>query len=884
MLPTGTLIDAYEILGPLGRGGMGEVYKARDTRVDRVVAVKVLPSSSAGAFDAEGRFQREARALAALSHPRICSLFEFTRYDGRALLVMEYLEGQSLSARLGGGGMALHDALRVAVEVADGLAAAHRAGLVHRDLKPGNVMLTKSGAKLLDFGLAKPVPRSTAADDQTMTASREPMSQVGLAVGTLPYMAPEQLEGGDADARTDIWALGCVVYEMVTGRRAFEGATPAALSASILGREPSDLPPGLATEAPALDRVIRKCLAKDPERRWQSAADLRDELAWIAGAPGATAAVAAPRSRGRWMVAALATAASITVAAAAGWFLRDPPKPSAPSSPTRQFDITVPRLSVLEGQSLSPDGSHLAFIGPAADGVPVLWLRSMINGTVRVLPETRQAELSCPPFWSRDGRFVAFAAQRKLRRIDINGGPSQPIADLKGQMMGGDWAGDGTLLLGTYQLSKTHGLHRVAADGSSLSPVLPLGPAELVHALPRFLPDGRRFVFLSWAPEERSRDICVASLDDLAPRCLGLKAHYFVGLTTRHLLFARGDVLYAQPFDIATAQVHDVPIVIAEGLARDRYGKVSASVAGDALLIYQQEVAELRQLVWMGRDGRRIGTLGEAVLQTGLDMTDDGNLVAVERRSAQGSDVWLIDVRRGVTTKVDTRSESIGSPVLSGDGLNLTFLTREAGRPVILEQPIQGGTRRRLFEYGGEGILILADRSRDGRQTVIGLAERTRRVTQLISASAGEPVPIAEGNVALGRSRLSPDGRWVAYQSGHTGQPEVYVTPTSRSGEQWQVSAGGGQHPEWRTDGSELFYVALDGTMMAAPIRAAARFEVDAARPLFKTPLSGRSLDRPYAVTGDGQRFLVSVPREDDKAAATTMFRAVVNWAEALPR
>ena len=509
-------------------------------------------------------------------------------------------------------------------------------------------------------------------------------------------------------------------------------------------------------------------------------------------------------------------------------------------------------------------------------------MRPFATDIARALPGTERADPTCPPFWAPDGQTVAFVAENKLRRIGINGGQVQSIADVTGGIFGGDWSPDGTILVGTYQFSRTHGIHRVPAEGGQLTPVLLLQPGTLIQAQPRFLSDGRRFFYLSWAADENSRQICRGSLDDPNAQCPGIPAHFFAGITNDHLLFARGDTLYVQRFDVRSAQPRGQAVVISEGLARDEVGRVSASVAGETLL-YQRAQPQWRELIWMSRDGVRAGNVGEAAVQGGVRMSEGGEWVAVERPTARGPVIWTVEVRRGITTRVTTHGdESAWSPVLSPDGARLTYLTGRDGRATVVDQPTQGGERRVLFQYGGDGILSLADRSRDGEQLAIGLAERNRRVIQVVRTSAGgEPMTVAEGPVSLMRSRFSPDGRWIAYESGHTGQTQVFVAPVPPTGQRWQVSPAGGHQPEWRADGREIFYLAPDGSLMVAPVETAAGFEPKAPRMLFRTPLRGQAVEPRYDVTGDGARFLLSVPREGDQTSTTTTLRVLLNWPHA---
>ena len=875
-LSPGCRVDEYEILAPIGRGGMGEVYKARDTRVDRIVAIKLLPGGVSDQADARDRFHREARALATLSHPRVCSLFEFTRHEGRAVLVMEYVDGESLAERLAHGRLALPEALQRAIEVAEGLAAAHHAGIVHRDFKPANIMLAKDGAKLLDFGLAKAVTQPLAGNDPTQAVPHD-VTQAGGVVGTPAYMAPEQLQGRIADVRSDIWAFGCVLYEMLTG-------APVAAHARGLdangGR--NDLRTALdgSPVTVALDRVIRKCLAQEPDARWQSATDLRDTLSWIARDAEHEGDAVPQRSSRRVMWAALALGA-VGLAAALAVF-KGTGTSGAPGDVTlRHVELTVPRLSALEGVALSPDGTSLAFIGPGPDGIPVVWVRPFASAIARPLPGTERADAACPPFWAPGGQAVAFVAENKLRRIAITGGQAQSIADFSGSIFGGDWGADGTIVLGTYQLSRTYGIHRVPADGGQLAPVLLMQPGTLLQAQPRFLGDGRRFLYLSWAADESGRQICLGSLDDPNPKCPGIPAHFFAGMTRDHLLFARGDTLYMQRFDSRTGRPEGAAVVVSEGLARDDLGRVSASIAGETLL-YQVAQPEWRQLVWMTRDGVRAGTVGDAAVQAGVRMSEGGEWIAVERPGERGPAIWTIEVERGITSRVPTPDlESAWSPVLSGDGGRLTYQAPLDGHAAIVEQPTHGGERRVLFRYGGDGILAFADRSRDGELLAIGLAERNRRVIQVVRASGGPPATVADGPVSLVKSRFSPNGRWIAYESGQTGQTQVFVAPVPPTGQRWQVSSAGGDQPEWRADGQEIFYLAPDGALMAAAVETAPAFALKAPRLLFRTPLRGQAVEQRYAVTRNGERFLFSVPREGDQTSTTTTFRVLLNWRHA---
>jgi serine/threonine protein kinase/Tol biopolymer transport system component len=880
-------VDVYELLGPLGAGGMGEVYKARDTHLGRLVALKVLSSQLTADRDASARLDREARTLASVSHPHVCALFGLAEHENRSVLVMEYLEGITLAQRLVKGRLAITECLRIAVEIAAGLAAAHRAGIIHRDLKPENIMLTKPGVKLLDFGLAKPeiaAVHGSVAD--TMTGHQ--LTREGTIAGTLPYMAPEQLERREADARTDIWAFGCVLFEMVTGRKAFEGPTAASLIGVILER---DAPAASALEpaaSGALDRVIRKCLAKDPEERWQTVQDLGDELKWLGGG---TSAVPSPiRSRTRSWRAGLAGAIAGLALASTALLISGPWRsPAADATPTH-LELTIPRLALVDSVMLSPDGRQLAFIAPDRQGRNMLWVRSLAENLAQPLAGTEGAHPGTPPFWSPDGRTLAFVSDNKLKRIELAGGSPVTLTDITGEVMGGSWSPRGSIVIGTQQASKTHGVHTLAAAGGPLVPLIPLEPGALLHGSPKFLPDGKQFLYLSWAFDENRRELCVASLDRPTGRCLGIKLHYFAGFTSDFIVYGRGDTLFVHPFDLAAGQPTGEPSVIAEGLAHDPFGRMTLSIAGTNTLVYQSAPREMRQFVWADRGGRPAGVVGEAGGYGGFDVTGRGDYILAEREEGGDIGLWLIDVARGVTSPAvvlpaGANRDRLLGPVLTRDGDRFFYRTRRSGHALVVEQPTRGGGERVVYEYRGGGVLYLADVSADLQWVAIGIAEPGRRYAALIPRRGGDPVTFAEGQIDLASSRLSPDGRWVAYVSYESGRAEVYVTPLPPSGKHWQVSTAGGVQPAWGGDGEELFYLAPDGSLMAVPVGKSVTFDAGTPTRLFSTTaLADRFRVAGYRVTADGRRFLLNTLRPGDKAATTTTLQVVLNWTAAVKR
>src|SRR6185437_1132246 len=611
-LSPNTKLGAYEILGPLGAGGMGEVYRARDTRLGRDVAIKILPQHLSERPDARQRFEREARAISSLNHPHICTLYDIGHQDGTDFLVMEFLEGETLAKRLEKGPLATPELLRVGIEVADALDKAHRKGILHRDLKPSNIMLTKSGAKLMDFGLAKAAGDGAAPALETLTQSLNPSGRTapvtvqGTIVGTFQYMSPEQMEGREADARSDIFSLGAVLYEMATGKRAFEGKTTASVIAAILEREPPAISSVQPMSPPALDRTVKICLAKDPDERFQSAHDVKLQLEWIREA-GSQAGVPAPvvaHRKNRERIAWASAIAAIIVAAlfATGYFLRAPKTPQAivaeiaePKSASYAFWGVSPGLP-----ALSPDGTQLAFVAVGSDGKQLLWVRPLNSPDARALEGTDEAG---HPFWSPDGRSIAYFAKGKLNRIDASGGPAIPIADIAGAA-GGTWGPDGTILIG----SGTQGILRVPASGGTLTQVQKLKSSQVPTGWPQFLPDGKHFLFYKGFEDSSTY---AGSLDGGAPVLILRGVSDAVYAPPGFLLFIRGGALMAQPFDAAKLRLSGDASPIAENIEGNgilRKGLFTVSKNGT--LVYEKGFGGGIQISWRDRTGKVISQTG----------------------------------------------------------------------------------------------------------------------------------------------------------------------------------------------------------------------------------------------------------------------------------
>jgi eukaryotic-like serine/threonine-protein kinase len=878
----GTRLGAYEVIGLVGAGGMGEVYKARDVRLDRSVALKILPTEVAADPDRRARFEREARAISSLDHPHICSLFDVGEHNGMHFLVLPHLDGETLAERLTRGVDPLDRTLRTAVEIAGALEAAHRRGIVHRDLKPGNIMLTKSGAKLLDFGLAKqrnPV-LAPAAGGPALTATAGPATAEGSLLGTMPYMAPEQVEGHDADARSDMFAFGAVLYEMVTGRRAFEGGgTPAGVLAAIMKDDPPPLSRDGRSVPPALERLIRTCLAKDPDERWQNAGDVARALASIAvsgdDAPSTPGRLSGRRrERVAWGIA-LAAGALLVVSllpAVRKWW-------SAPA-PDRQIEFEVfpppnatfaaTGASIPSTQfALSPDGRRLAFVATQAGGRPTLWIRPLDSRISQMIAGTEGASF---PFWSPDSAFVGFFAQGKLMKVAVSGGPPQGLCDATTGARGGTWSRNGIIV---FAASTGGGLSQVSAAGGLPSPATTPSDGESSHRWPAFLPGGRRFIFFTRRAEHPG--IYVGAIDG--------GTHTQLLDTTANALYAAGQLLtvrdgtlLAYPFDADRLRITGEPARVAERVGGSSSNFASFSASQGGVLAYAGGLTTFSRLTWFDREGKALGTATDIGDYVNFRLSPDGARLAIGRVDplTSTSDIWLLDVARGVLTRFTSHPLTDTAPIWSPDGTRIVFRSDRAGGNFPFEKAATGGQPER--QIGTDDTSFPTDWSPDGKLLLFHTpAASTSYDVRAIPPSGGKPTPVVQTPFADIDGRLSPDGRWVAYASDEPGRMEVFVQPFAQSGNKWQVSTGGGSEPRWRRDGRELFYLAPDGTLMAVAITATSAVEIGAPRVLFRArvPFAGSEFRTNYDVTADGRRFLVNSVVE---GAGATPITVVVNW------
>jgi Tol biopolymer transport system component len=851
-LHPGQRLGPYEILAPLGAGGMGEVWRAHDTRLDRGVAIKILPAEFAHNAQLRARFEREAKTISQLNHPNICTLYDVGRENGTDYLVMELVEGETLADRIARGPLPVGDVLRFGVQIAEALDRAHSAGIVHRDLKPGNIMITRGGAKLLDFGLAKSGSALTvSAEDATQHKS---LTQEGTIVGTFQYMSPEQLEGADVDHRTDIFALGAVLYEMVTGRRAFEGKNKTSLIASIVGAEPKPISSVQPLAPAGLEHVVKKCLTKERDERWQSARDIAGELQWIAESRSSEAVKAPSRRPGQtWMLAtAVAVTAAVAAAATAFILLRN-----RPADPPMVLSLALPPHAPYEffGQAaLSSDGTALTFVAYGGPGGVSLWLRELAQREARPLPETGGAQY---PFWSPDGRSIGFFADGKLKRIAVAGGSPQTICAAPSPY-GGAWNRDGVIVFGDGE----NPLYRVDAGGGTPRTVTRLMPSEEGHRWPSFLPDGDHFIFLGDAPRTESHHIKIGSLRDGSSRDLFQAVTNAQFLEPDYILFVRAGALLAQRFDVKALSLTGEPRVIAENVVGNgdaHHREFSASPNGR--LLYRAARAEA-QLTWVDRTGKVIETVGQPRRLGGIfHLSPDQQRIAFETLDNDGraDDVWMIDRGRAITSRLTFDPASDMSPAWSPDGTQVAFFSmRKSFGGLYIADVASPANATALADnaepqsWVGDNIACVAAR---GSQYDIAIySVKSRRLQPYLVTAFSEQNPA-----------LSPDGHWIAYQSNESGRDEVYVEEFPSHAHRRQVSNGGGGYPIWRADSRELFYGAPGSMLIAVDMTS----DKSTPKTLFRLP--GNSCE----AAADGQRFLVDQPLDDVTKQPITV---VTNW------
>jgi Tol biopolymer transport system component len=909
-LTTGTTLGAYEITAPLGAGGMGEVYRARDTKLGRDVAIKILPDAFAADPERVARFQREAQILASLNHPHIAAIYGLEESGATRFLVLEFVDGESLAQKLQAPaashqspGLSVGEALAIARQIIDALEAAHDKGIVHRDLKPANIMLTAEGqVKVLDFGLAKQgvgpgesAGPGGATHSPTLTFAA---TQAGMILGTAAYMSPEQARGRAADKRSDVWAFGCVLYEMLTGARAFDGEDATEIIAAVVKTEPDWN--AFPADVPAHIRaIVKRCLAKDRKARIPDLSVVRFMLDEPAPAPGDAGS---ERTRPTYHVrrlriwqAATALLLLTTTAVPVTYLLRT----SAPV--VTRFIVSPPENAtfVIFGRSaaeaaISPDGTRLAFTARDAAGKIQLWVRPIDSLTAQPLVGTDNAAY---PFWSPDSRFLGYSTTGKLMKIAAAGGPPQTLCALSATNMvgrGGAWNRDGVIVFN----SGPGTLFRVSSAGGQQSPVGRLAPGQAAHTFPSFLPDGHHVLYHGSASTQELSGLYVMSLDTgESKRLLDADTGGIYAAQGGYLLFVRQGTLLAQTFDPKTLALANEPFPVAERVEFGVVpGLVAFSLSENGTLGYGigSAAAAGLQMVWLDRKGKQSETVGPPGDYRGLDLSPDGKRVAAHRHDGNGGDIWISELSRGTTSRFTfDASQDSSSPVWSPDGSRIAFGSLRNGKSGLY-QKLSNGTSPEEQLLESDVTTLPVSWSPDGRSIVYSVVNPKTATDQWMLPLSGDrkPVPLLQTPFQESHGQISPDGKWLAYYSNETGRTEVYVQPFPQGTGKWQVSTNGGQFPRWRHDGRELFYMSQGsrGKMMAVDVKSSgSAFEAGAPKELFDSlymnlPHGSGGPYSTYAVSPDGQRFLIPRPASNDQSATAAPIVVVLNWLEGLKK
>jgi serine/threonine protein kinase len=843
-LAVGERLGPYEVLAEIGEGGMGVVYKARDTRLDRTVAIKTVK----GEFSE--RFQREAKAIAALNHPHICTLYDI----GPDYLVMEYIEGRPPK-----GPLPFDEALRLARQIAEALEAAHRKGIIHRDLKPGNVLVTKAGAKLLDFGLAKPAAKVRLSDETRTQA----VTGRNTIVGTIPYMAPEQLEGKEADTRSDIFAFGCILYELLTGRRAFLGETQASLIAAILSRDPPSVTTLAPLTPPILDRIVSDCLAKDPDDRWQSAHDLRAAFDLITLSTPARAV--GPRNLGRWPLA-LGGFFLLAIAMATLYAVRH----SRPSPQEVRFQIPAPpNVGSLVGPLLSPDGKHLAF-AIAGDGI---WIRSLDTLSVRRLSNSDNGRVIT---WYPDSRSLIVQLPDQLVRLDVSNGSVLSSANIASVDEQPTTNADGAFLA---RIADDGPLYLMSMGSHARTPATKLDPTiHSKHCCPQFFPDGRRFLYRAMGRKPEDNELRIGSLDrdPAALPLVSVKKAEFGYITFDKpacLLFNRSGTLWAQRINLSSLQLEGDPVTIASDSERE----YSVSQTGAIAYLPAANFAnKLYRLSWYNRQGKRIAEIGAARRYMDVRLSPDGRrAVSMIGPNPRKADLWTVDLTTGTASRFTFQEGKPMGAVWSPDGKWIAYGTSSTNE--LFRKPASGVGDEELLEKLG---VLPEDWSRDGRFLLVtAFSHGTPDILILPLEGDRKPFPFVTTDFMEEGARFSPDSRWIAYLSDESGRTEVYVRDFSEGPDpskgKWQISTDGGHSVFWRADGRELYYVS-DRVVSIPVLPSANEFHAGPPKVLFEMPDEGFF----YGPNPDGSRFLLNVPTNDKTEVPSITL--ILNWQAGL--
>jgi Tol biopolymer transport system component len=878
---TGRRIGAYQLQERLGAGGMGEVYRARDTRLGRDVAIKILPRAFTSDPERLARFDREARMLAALNHPYIGAIYGIEEAEGLRALVLELVEGPTLADRLERGRIPVGEALSIAQQIADALAAAHEEGIIHRDLKPANIKVREDGTvKVLDFGLAKPMGR-TFPDEVTSAptvATSAPISRVGMVVGTAGYMSPEQANGTRIDKRADIWAFGVVLWEMLTGERRFAAATPLEVSTAFQTMGSIDfsrLPP---TTPAGVRWLISRCLEQDPKRRFRDIGEASLILAaGVVAHPGTFLDTGVGRAKARVWPWSLGLAVAVGIWFGMGAYVSYMAVEQMPI----QFVIGPPDGRVIRSGppadgglpvAVSPNGARIAFVAFDSNGESQLWVRAMNSVTATPLAGTQGAS---SPFWSPDGKNIAFFAGDRLKRIDAAGGTPVTLADAT-DPGGGSWNNNETIIFAGVMGT---GIQRVSSSGGLATAVTRLSSGESQHLRPRFLPDGHHFSF--GVMPTGQHEVYIGSLDSFDRTPLMRADATNVVFTRDHVFFIQQRKLMVQPFDPGQRTAFGTAIPAAEGIHMSTSGSAPEfgifDVARDGLVVYQAEKDEPKtQLTWIARDGAIVGTVALAAYYRNPRLSRDGSMIAVERVDERTGkkNLWIIDLTRATTRLLTSGFDDVAAPVWSPDGTRLAFSDMSTGT-LYYKAARSGSAAQLASEHVTQAILD--DWTFNGRALVYHTMAPHSAVWTLPVESGATPHEIVTSNGAfqLTHARSSPDGHWIAYTSNESGQWDVFVQNIRGTPDRWKVSTAGGIQPVWRRDGRELFYIAPDRKLMAVPVQSSATLIVGIPAAVFDTympiPIRVGGSWHEYDVTADGNRFLFNLPIEVGSAALTVM-------------
>lgn len=874
-LANGVRLGPYEIIAPLGAGGMGEVYRAKDTRLDRTVAIKVLPPHLAETPEARQRFEREARAVSALNHPNICTLYDVGSQDGAEYLVMEYLEGETLAARLEKGALPLDQALKIGIEIADALEKAHRQGIIHRDLKPGNIMLTKSGAgyvaKLLDFGLAKAVesvPVSGLTVAETSPIVRDPVTQTGVVLGTYQYMAPEIIEGLEADSRVDIFAFGAVLYEIATGKRAFDGKTQASVLAAILASEPKPISSTQPASPPSLDRVVKFCLAKDRDERWQSAHDVKLELQWIAeggsqaGSPAPGVSIRKGRERIAWTVAAALMVVAIVVVI---FFPRGTSKPQQSIQVSADLGAAA-SISEFSGPNaiLSPDGTKLVFAAEGSDKQRRLYIRPLDQLQATVLAG---AEGASQPFFSPDSQWIAFFAEFKLKKISVHGGAPEIICDSRAASSG-SWGDDGNIILGNRNDSA---LSKVSSAGGTPSPFTTLDKSknETSQRWPQVLPGSKTVLYTSQATNTNSyedADIVAYSVASGQPKTILHGGFHAIYLPDGYLVYMHSGTLFAIPFDAKRLETAGQATAVVENVvASPDRGTAQFSISDNGTLVYIAGSAVDRNLsiYWMDAEGNFSPLRETPGDYSNLALSPDGKRLAMDIRTSKRTDIWIYDLERGTLSRLTFLADGNSRPVWTPNGERIVYGSFEKGKPQSLWwiRSDGGGSPDRLTQtdspqnpgsWTPDGKTLAFTQRNLG--TSVDVMTLSVDGSEKTGWKPGQPKVFLNTPFLETDPEFSPDGRWLAYISNESGTNEIYVRPFPGPGGKTQISTGGGSLPQWSRNGKELYYIASTRDKIMAVTYSAIGDSFRAEKPRIWS--TGQISDRSsYVPSPDGKRI-----------------------------